>query len=185
MNRLAVTSERACMATPKEKYHTNMLETLVDYNDCNNAPFSNEKIRQAFSKVVAETEEEERDPKRNANNVTMDNFCNHYPVTTNTQGEISNVTNERQLSSDILAETIKGFKGLTIQSTIKNSTYYNSEEDDAESDTKIDQVVATHTSDGKKRKVADNYTTNGKFPHKILMNRLIPEITPVTILLID
>ena len=52
-----------------------MLETLVDYNDCNNAPFSNEKLPQSVSKVTGKTEEEERDAKDNANNVTMDNFC--------------------------------------------------------------------------------------------------------------
>ena len=55
LNRLEVTYERACMATPKEKYHMNMLETLVDYNDRNNVPFSNENLRQAVSKVMAET----------------------------------------------------------------------------------------------------------------------------------
>ena len=57
---------------------------------------------------MAETEEEERDAKRNANNMTMDTFFHWSPVTTNTQGEIANVTNERRISLDILAETIKG-----------------------------------------------------------------------------
>ena len=79
---------------------------------------------------MAETEEEERDTRHNTNNVTMDNFCHQSPVTTNTQGEISNVKNERRISSDILAETIKVFNGLTIQSTINDSEYYDSEEDD-------------------------------------------------------
>ena len=68
----------------------------------------------------------------------------------------------------ILAETIKSFKGLTLQSTINDSAYYNSEEDDAESNLKSDQLVATHTSDRKKRKVADNDTTNGIFSTKII-----------------
>ena len=49
------------MATTKEKYYTNMLYTLVDYNDRNNAPCSNEKLQQEVIKVVAETEEEKRD----------------------------------------------------------------------------------------------------------------------------
>ena len=44
LNKLDVTYERACMSTTKEKYYTKMLETIVDYNDCNNAPFSNEKL---------------------------------------------------------------------------------------------------------------------------------------------
>ena len=59
-------------------------------------------------------------------------------VTTNTQGEIATVTNERPISSEILAETIKGFKRLTLQSKINDSEYYNSEEEDTEIDPKID-----------------------------------------------
>ena len=46
----------------------NLLETLVNYNDHNNRPLSNEKIQQAVIRVMEETEEEER----NANHVTMD-----------------------------------------------------------------------------------------------------------------
>ena len=80
-----MTYERACMATTKEIYCTNWLETLADYNDSNNAPLSNEKLRQAVSTSMAETEDEERDAKRNANNVTMENFFHQYPITTNTQ----------------------------------------------------------------------------------------------------
>ena len=72
---------------------------------------------------MAETEEEERDAERNANNVTMHTLCHHPPVTTNTQGEIENVTNKKQISSDIMAETIKGFIGLEIQSTTNYSAY--------------------------------------------------------------
>ena len=52
-------------------------------------------------------EEEERDAKRNANNVTMDTVLNQYPLTINTQRKDANVKNERQISSNILAETIK------------------------------------------------------------------------------
>ena len=47
-----------------------------------------------------------------------------------TQGNIANVTNERQISLNIIAETIKLFNGLTIQSTFNDYAYYNSEEDD-------------------------------------------------------
>ena len=72
---------------------------------------------------MAEREEEECDAKRNANNVTMVTLYHNSPVTTNTQGEIANVTNERQIYSDILAETIKVFNGLIIQSTINDSAY--------------------------------------------------------------
>ena len=115
----------------------------------------------------------------------MDSFCDQSPATTNTQGEIVNVKNERQISSEILTETIKGFNGLTIQLTTNDSAYYNSEEDDAEINPNSDPNVATHTSDGKKRKVTDTDTNNGNSPRKLLINRLIPEIIPVIIPPID
>ena len=57
-------------------------------------------------------------------NVTMDNFY-QSPVMNNTQGKIANIPNERIISYNIMAETIKGFKGLTLQSTINNSSYYH------------------------------------------------------------
>ena len=105
----------------------------------------------------------------------MDTFC-QSPVTTNKQGNTANVPNEKQISSDILEETIKGFKILTLQSTINDSAYNNSEEDDTESYPNSDPKVATHTSEGNKIKFTDTETTNGNYPHKSLINRLIPEI---------
>ena len=86
LNRLEVTYERACMANPRDKYYEKMLDTLVDYNDHHNALLSKENLRRAISKVVAKTEEEERNIISYANNVTMDNFCK-FPATTNAQGE--------------------------------------------------------------------------------------------------
>ena len=71
------------------------------------------------------TEEVERDTKYNASNVTMDTFYHQSSTTTYTQGEIANVTNERRISSKILVEMIKGLNGLTIQSPINDSEYYN------------------------------------------------------------
>ena len=62
LNRHEVTYEQECMATTRKKNQTKMLETLVDYNDCINAPFFNEKLRQAFSKVMVEAEEEDVTP---------------------------------------------------------------------------------------------------------------------------
>ena len=105
-----------------------MLENIVNHKDRHNEPLSNEKLQQAVSNVMAETEEEECDDKRNTNNLTMDTFI-QSPVATNTQRKIANVPNERQISSDIMAETIRGFKRLTLQSKIKDSAYHNSEED--------------------------------------------------------
>ena len=155
--------EQACMVATKDKYYTNMMETIVYYNDHNNAPLSNEKLWKEVSRVMAETEEEELDAKRNVNNVTMDNLFHWSSATTNTKGEIKNVTNERQISSDIMAETINWFNGFTIQSTINDSAYYDSEENDAESDPNSDPKVATHT-------------TKRNYLHKLLTNREIPEI---------
>ena len=84
---------------------------------------------------------------------------------------------------DILAETIKGFKGLTLQLTINHYAYHNSEEDEAEKDPTSYSKVATHISD--RKKIPDTDTTNGNYPHKLLINRLIPDIIPVIIPPID
>ena len=60
MNRIDVKYEQLYMDNPLDKYYYKVLDTLVDYNDHHNAPFSNEKLWQVISKVMAETEEEER-----------------------------------------------------------------------------------------------------------------------------
>ena len=75
----------------------------------------------------------------------MDTFFHQYPIADNTQGEIANVTSEKRIYSDILAETINGFIELKIKSTINDSEYYNSWVDDAESDPKSDPKVDTYT----------------------------------------
>ena len=69
---------------------------------------------------------------------------------------------------DSLAETINGFNGLEIQSTINDYLYDDSEEDDAESDPNRDPRTAT-------------YTTNGNPHHTLLTNREIPAIIQVAI----
>ena len=71
---------------------------------------------------------------------------------------------------------------MALQSTINDFTYYNSEEDDAESYPNSDPKVATHISDGKKGKVADTDTTNRNYQQNLLINQLIPEIISVVIL---
>ena len=55
---------------------------------------------------MIETEEEEKDAKRNVNNVTMDTLF-QYPFTINTQRKYANLTNERRITLDIHAETMK------------------------------------------------------------------------------
>ena len=44
LSNIDVTHEQSCMSTPREKYYTKMCESLVDYNDYNGIPLSNEKI---------------------------------------------------------------------------------------------------------------------------------------------
>ena len=92
----------------------------------------------------------------------MDTYC-QFPVTTNTQGDNANAifTSKRRNTLDMLVETLKL---LTVDSTINDSAYYNSEEDDVEIDPKIDPLVATRTSDGKKNSLI--LTLLNEIPHK-------------------
>ena len=69
----------------------------------------------------------------------MDTFI-QSSVTTNTPRKKVNVPNERQISSDTLAETIKGFNISRLQLTIDDSAYYHSEKNDVKSDTKSKQI---------------------------------------------
>ena len=46
----------------------------------------------------------------------------------------------------------KTLKGLTLDSTINDSAYYDSDKSDEEGNPKSDPLIATHTSDIKKRK---------------------------------
>ena len=55
------------------------------------------------------------------------------PVDVNAQKKDANMSLGRQIYSGILSETIKNFKGCTIQSTINDSVYY-------ESDEKVDEI---------------------------------------------
>ena len=50
------------------------------------------------------------------------------PVAMHVQKKDPNMSLKRELASDVLAETIKNFKGYTIQSTKNNSVYYESDE---------------------------------------------------------
>ena len=94
------------MANVREEYYTKMLDSPLDHNDRHGTSLSSKKLQEAVSIVMAETEEEEKYAKRNVNNVTMDHLY-QYPVTINIQRKYANVKNERQIASDINAETIK------------------------------------------------------------------------------
>ena len=99
----------------------------------------------------------------------MDTFC-QPPITPNTQGENANaiLTSERLNNPDALAETLPGL-------TINHAGYYNSEKNDVEGNPEKYLKLATHTSDGKKRKFTD--TSNGNLQQKLLINRTLPIIT--------
>ena len=88
---------------------------------------------------------EKEDEKRNTNNVTTYTFI-QTPVTTNAPREKTDTANERQISLDILTETIKGFNILTIQTTINNSADDHSNQNVAERDPKSDPLGANYTS---------------------------------------
>ena len=116
----------------------------------------------------------------NANTVTTGTFI-QSPVTTKTPRKKIDVPNERKFSLDVLAETIKIFNRLTLQSTINDYADYHSDKYDTQRDPKSDQVVATHTSDRNNRKVTATDTTKGNYPHRLLKNRRIPAIAPAII----
>ena len=114
---------------------------------------------------MAETEDKERDAKRIANKVTTDTFIQPL-ITTNAPREKTDITNERQISSDSLTETLKLFNRLTLQSTINNSAYDHSNKHVTKSNQKIDPLVDTNNSDRKKVKITDTDTTKGNSPQK-------------------
>ena len=131
----------------------------------------NEELQQAIGKAMAETEAEERNIIFDAQNVTMDTFC-QYPVTTSTQGDNVNtiLTSKKLNNSDALAETLKGL-------TIKDAGYYNSEKNDAEGDPASDTKVATHNSDIWKTYFTDTDTSNRNLQQKSLINQTLLIIT--------
>ena len=116
--------------------------------------------------------------------MTTDTFIKP-PVTTNAPRKKTDVANERQISSDILTEIIKGFNRFMPQSTIKNSEDDHTNKIFSKSDPKSDPLVATHTSDRNERKITDTDTTKGNSPHKLLMSREIPAIIQGVILLVN
>ena len=94
------------MTTTRKEYNTNILDSLLNHNDCHGTPLSSKKLQEAVSRVMTETEEEEKYAKHNVNNVTMDTLF-QYPVTINKQTKDAHVTNERRITLEIHAETMK------------------------------------------------------------------------------
>ena len=101
MNKLDATCKRVCMATSRDRYYTEMYETLTDYNDCNNILLSNENIREAIREVI------EEESISDSNNLTVDTFSH----TSNTQIENANeiFTSEKLDKLYKLEDTLKDF----------------------------------------------------------------------------
>ena len=136
-----------------------MLRTITDYNNPNDAPLSNENIREVIHKVI----EEESD----AHNVTVDNFS-HMP---DTQWENATTifTIEKLHKSDELAETLKDL-------TINDTEYYASKSvntNDKKVNPESDPKTLTHTSD-EEGKFTDN--RNGNFQQLFLSNHTLPVV---------
>ena len=140
--------------------------------------------------------DEEYYEKCNGNNITTDTLF-QSPVAMNEQKKDANMTYQRQIASVILAETTKYFKGCTIQSTINDSAYYDSNEQvdsikdseeqvdaindseeqvDAISDSEelVDAVSDPKSDPSSNPKVA-TYTTNG-ISQKLLRSWFVPKI---------
>ena len=99
---LDVKYERACMSTPKDKYYTTLLETLVDDNNRNGALFSNEKLQRVVGKVMEETEAE----FECRNKITMDTSY-QSPIQ---KKYISTINNSAYYELDDQVDTISDFK---------------------------------------------------------------------------
>ena len=122
LDRLDVSYERAYVATPKEEYSMEMLDHLNEYNDHHGQKLPNKKLRDA---VIRVTEEEEEEIKSHINNITIDTSF-QSPVAMNAKKKDANMSLEIRLTSGVLAKTIKNSKVCTIQSTINDSGYYES-----------------------------------------------------------
>ena len=67
------------MATPKEEYFMDMLDSLLEHNHRHGTPLSSKKRREAVIRVM---EDEEKDAKFKFNNVNMDNFFSSLSLST-------------------------------------------------------------------------------------------------------
>ena len=101
LDRLDVTYQRAFMATPKDKYYNTLLNTLVDENNCKDAPLSlsNEKLLQAVGKVMEETEAEF---ERNINKI----ICNTSFQSPIQKKDVSTIEDYVYYESDDQVDTI-------------------------------------------------------------------------------
>ena len=80
-----------------------ILYSLLGHNHHHCTPLYSKYFQEAFSRVM---EEKDNDAKRIINKVTMDNLF-QYPISINSEKKYANKTNDKQIDSDIHAETIK------------------------------------------------------------------------------
>ena len=95
LNRIDTACKQACMANSRDKYYTELLRTITYCNNHNDAPLSNEKIREAIHKSIAEEESD-------VHTVTVGTFIQ----TSNTQIENTNaiLTSEKLDKLEDMAE---------------------------------------------------------------------------------
>ena len=126
-----------------------MFRTIIYFNNCNGAPFSNENIQDAEHRVISEEELDAHNINVYYHNVTVDNFSQ----TPNAQRENENtiLKSEKIDKLDVLSKTLKGLK-------INDAGYYESGSANANGengDTASNPKIATHTSDRNKIKFTD------------------------------
>ena len=80
-----------------------MLDSLIEHNRRHSIPLSSKKLREV---VIRAMEDEEKYVEPNVNKVTTDTLF-QSPVTINAQNKDANLTNERRISADIHAESMK------------------------------------------------------------------------------
>ena len=125
-----------CMTNSKDKYYTEMCNTLTNYNDCNNTPLSNANILEALCKVM------EEESIMDANNVTTNTFSH----ASNAQRENANAIfkSEKLDKSDDLVYALNNL-------TIDDAKYYELKTEttsEAQGDLTRNLVIVTHTSNG-------------------------------------
>ena len=72
------------------------VETIIDYNECNDTPLSNENIRDAIHKVIKEEVYDVHNITTNAHRIALDS----QNITTDASGHTSNT--QRENANEIL-----------------------------------------------------------------------------------
>ena len=147
------------MATSRDKYYKEMLNTLTDYNDRNNTALSDSNIQESIRKVI------EEESIGGSSNVTAYTFGHAF----NTQRQNSNAvfTSEKLDKSDKLVDAVNNL-------TINDAEYYESNAvttSGAQGYLTRNPETITHTSNGDE---TVTHTSNSYFGQKLLINPTIP-----------